>query len=80
MSTDILKKGAFKDTCLIPTVQIIPAETRVIMDKIRKLPLITREKLCCVSPPINTRRLAESFLEQEAIHDLETWIDSILSS
>jgi hypothetical protein len=80
MSTDILKKRAFKDTCLIPAVQIIPAETRAIMDKICKLPYITRETLCRISPPINTRQLAENFLEQEEINDLETWIDSILSS
>jgi hypothetical protein len=76
MSTDIINK----DTCLIPAVQIIPAETRAIMDEIRNLPYITREKLCGISPPINTRQLAENFLEQERINDLKTWIDSILES
>jgi hypothetical protein len=76
MSTDIINE----DTCLILLESRIPLAIRAIMDKIRTLPLKTRERLCLVSPPINTRRLAESFLEQEAIHDLETWIDSIISS
>ncbi len=68
----------YEDTCLITVETRIPLAVRTVMDRIIALPLKTRERLCGMSPPINTRHLAEAFLQQEKIDDLEAWIEYIL--